>query len=374
MRRKPVMARLSSLFLIFFLGLVSKSFGLSVSKHSSKLHAPFFIFGDSIFDAGNNNYISTTTLDQANFWPYGETYFKFPTGRFSDGRLISDFIAEYAKLPPIPPFLKPGYANFYHGVNFASGGAGALVETYQGSVIPLNTQIRNFKKVVTWYRHKLVYYEAKMTLSRAVYMFSIGANDYISPFVTNSGVLKSYSAPDYVGMVLGNLTITLKEIYKIGGRKFAFINLPPLGCLPAIRVIGNGSCFEEVSSLVKLHNQALPKLLLKLDKQLKGFKYSLYDFHSSLSQRINHPSKYGFKEGKTACCGTGPYRGVYSCGGKRIVKEFELCDKPNAYVFWDSYHPTENANKQIAAQMWNRTKRSRSHIFGPYNLKELFQE
>lgn len=51
-----------------------------------------FIFGDSYFDPGNNNYINTSTLDQANFYPYGETYFKFPTGRFSDGRLISDFI------------------------------------------------------------------------------------------------------------------------------------------------------------------------------------------------------------------------------------------------------------------------------------------
>ena len=53
-----------------------------------------FVFGDSFLDSGNNNYINTTTLDQANFPPYGETFFGFPTGRFSDGRLISDFIGE----------------------------------------------------------------------------------------------------------------------------------------------------------------------------------------------------------------------------------------------------------------------------------------
>lgn len=56
-----------------------------------------FIFGDSLFDVGNNNYINTTTLDQANFWPYGETYFKSPTGRFSDGRLITDFIGTVSR-------------------------------------------------------------------------------------------------------------------------------------------------------------------------------------------------------------------------------------------------------------------------------------
>lgn len=57
--------------------------------------AALFIFGDSYFDVGNNNYINTSTLDQANFWPYGKSYFNSPTGRFSDGRLISDFIGKH---------------------------------------------------------------------------------------------------------------------------------------------------------------------------------------------------------------------------------------------------------------------------------------
>jgi hypothetical protein len=57
-------------------------------------HASLFIFGDSLFDAGNNNYINTTSDFQANFGPYGETFFRYPTGRFSDGRLIHDFIGK----------------------------------------------------------------------------------------------------------------------------------------------------------------------------------------------------------------------------------------------------------------------------------------
>jgi len=42
--------------------------------------------------------------------------------------------AEYAKLPLIPPFLKPSI-DYSNGVNFASGGAGVLPETNQGLVI-----------------------------------------------------------------------------------------------------------------------------------------------------------------------------------------------------------------------------------------------
>jgi len=80
-------------FTVFFL-LIFFFASVSHTIHGSKNRVPLFIFGDSFLDAGNNNYINTTALDQANFWPYGETYFKFPTGRFSDGRLISDFIGK----------------------------------------------------------------------------------------------------------------------------------------------------------------------------------------------------------------------------------------------------------------------------------------
>uniref|UniRef100_A0A0R0J6V1 Uncharacterized protein n=1 Tax=Glycine max TaxID=3847 RepID=A0A0R0J6V1_SOYBN len=312
----------SSMFLlVLFIALVSHTHGSKIDHHRSNKHVALFIFGDSFLDAGNNNYINATTLGQANFWPYGETYFKFPTGRFSDGRLISDFIAEYANLPLVPPYLQPGNSNYYGGVNFASSGAGALVETFEGSVIPFKTQARNYKKVAALLRHKLGSSETKSLLSSAVYMFSIGSNDYLSPFLTHSDVLNSYSHSEYVGMVVGNLTSIIKEIYKRGARKFVFMTLPPLGCLPGTRII-----------------------------QLEG---------------------KGLKEGKSACCGSGPFRGVYSCGGKRGEKQFELCDKPNEYLFWDSYHLTESAYKKFADLMWGFTNNS-SNI-GPYTIGDLFQ-
>lgn len=54
-----------------------------------------FVFGDSMFDPGNNNYLINPSAYRANFEPYGESYFKHPTGRFSDGRLIPDFIGTF---------------------------------------------------------------------------------------------------------------------------------------------------------------------------------------------------------------------------------------------------------------------------------------
>ena len=53
----------------------------------------FFIFGDSSVDSGNNNYINTIPENKADYKPYGQNgFFQKPTGRFSDGRVIVDFI------------------------------------------------------------------------------------------------------------------------------------------------------------------------------------------------------------------------------------------------------------------------------------------
>jgi hypothetical protein len=47
------------------------------------------------------------------------------------------FVAGFAKLPLIPPYLSPGNNEFTNGLNFASAGAGALTETNVGMVCDL---------------------------------------------------------------------------------------------------------------------------------------------------------------------------------------------------------------------------------------------
>lgn len=62
---------------------------------------------------------------------------------------ISNAAAEYAKLPFIPPYLQPGFNNYTYGVNFASAGAGALPESFQGFVSIYATSILALSKLKT---------------------------------------------------------------------------------------------------------------------------------------------------------------------------------------------------------------------------------
>ena len=55
-----------------------------------------FAFGDSLTDTGNFISYSAAPGPVARL-PYGETFFHRPTGRWSDGRLIVDFIGARAR-------------------------------------------------------------------------------------------------------------------------------------------------------------------------------------------------------------------------------------------------------------------------------------
>lgn len=75
------------------------------------------------------------------------------------------------------------------------------------------------------------------------------------------------------------------------------LNVGPIGCSPSIRIlVKNGrkdECLEEISAVARLHNKKLTKMVQRLENQLEGFKYSINDFYSALSQVLEYPSKYG---------------------------------------------------------------------------------
>ncbi|KAL3366267.1 hypothetical protein AABB24_011094 [Solanum stoloniferum] len=348
-------------------------FATPVVCHKRSHQAALFVFGDSIFDPGNNNYINTIASFQANYLPYGESFFKYPTGRTSNGRLIPDFIAEYANLPLIPPYFQIGKKHFIHGVNFASASSGCLAETARGFVIDLQTQLKYFKNVAKLLKKKVGRRKSKQILSNAIYIFSTANNDIFASLSANSTF--PYSDREYQHMIMGNLTSVWKGIYKEGGRKFVMLNLGPLGCLPSVRALNlqigvtNGSCMEKATNKAKMFNSALPKMIKKLEKQLPGFKYTIFNFFKVFADSIHNPTKYGFKISKTACCGTGPFRGILSCGGKRQVKEYELCNNVKDYLFFDSSHPSEQAYQKYSELLWNGTP----DVVAPYNLKSFFE-
>jgi hypothetical protein len=111
----------SKLLALFSLNILC----LLLNKANAKVPA-IIVFGDSSVDAGNNNFIPTVA--RSNFQPYGRDFLGGKaTGRFSNGRIPTDFISESFGIKEyVPAYLDPKYniSDFATGVSFASAATG----------------------------------------------------------------------------------------------------------------------------------------------------------------------------------------------------------------------------------------------------------
>jgi hypothetical protein len=78
--------------LVFSSWIILMVMALGTFSTQTEAARAFFVFGDSLVDNGNNNYLATTA--RADSPPYGVDFPTHrPTGRFSNGLNIPDFIS-----------------------------------------------------------------------------------------------------------------------------------------------------------------------------------------------------------------------------------------------------------------------------------------
>ncbi|KAM1228072.1 hypothetical protein ACFX15_006997 [Malus domestica] len=308
------------------------------------------VFGDSTVDAGNNNQISTVL--KSNFEPYGHNFYGgLATGRFSNGRLATDFLSEgFMIKPTIPAYLDPAYSisDFATGVCFASAGTGYDNATSDVlSVIPLWKELEYYKEYQKKLRRYLGNDKANEVLGEALYLISIGTNDFLENYFVFSRRRSQFSIEEYQNFLLGIAGNFIRELYQLGARKMVISGLPPMGCVPLERttnIISGGVCNEKYNDVARSFNKKLQGLVEKLKKELVKFQLVLSDPYDIVSKIIRNPAFFGFENVAKACCGTGMFEMSYLCNK---INPF-TCSDPNKYVFWDAFHPTEKTNAIVA--------------------------
>ncbi|KDP39193.1 hypothetical protein JCGZ_00950 [Jatropha curcas] len=322
---------------------------LQILEVNAKVPA-IIVFGDSTVDSGNNNMISTVL--KSNFAPYGRDFNgSKPTGRFSNGRLATDFISEaFGHKPIIPAYLDPTYGikDFATGVCFASAGTGYDNATSDVlSVIPLWKELEYYKEYQNKLRGYLGHEKANELLTEALYLISIGTNDFLENYYLLPKRSKQFSVTEYQNFLVGIARDFLTELYDLGARKISIAGLPPMGCLPLERttnILHGSDCIEEYNNVAKDFNERLNGMVTELKRKLHGIKLVLPNLYDIGSKIIQNPGSFGFENAAKACCGTGFFEMGYMCNGRNPF----TCSDANKYVFWDAFHPTERAN-MIAA-------------------------
>ncbi|KAL0430316.1 UNVERIFIED_CONTAM: GDSL esterase/lipase [Sesamum radiatum] len=335
-----------------------------------------YIFGDSLVDAGNNNYLQT--LSKANIPPNGIDFKASggnPTGRYTNGRTIGDIVGEELGQPHYAaPFLAPNTTGktILYGVNYASGGGGIMNATGRIFVnrLSMDIQVDYFNITRKEIDKLLGASKAREYLQRkSIFSITIGSNDFLNNYllpVISMGARISETPDAFVDDMLNHLRAQLTRLYQLDARKFIVGNVGPIGCIPyqkTINQLKEDECVSLPNKLALQYNARLKDLLQELNENLPGATFVHANVYDLVMELITNYAKYGFTTASRACCGNGgQFAGIIPCGPTS-----SMCSDRDKHVFWDPYHPSEAANVIIAKQLLDGDSR----YISPMNLRQL---
>ncbi|KAJ1265906.1 hypothetical protein BS78_08G109500 [Paspalum vaginatum] len=336
-----------------------------------------YVFGDSLVDAGNNDFLPAPPAPRA-VTPNGVDLppaVSPRTGRFTNAYNLADIIAQHVGFKESPPAylsLTPLSGSSLDllqgrvGANYASGGSGILDATGNGT-ITLREQVRLFAETkAAMLRAAGLVGRARLggLLARSLFVVSTGGNDFTA-FVR--GVPLS-QAPEFTAAMVADYLSYINELYVLGARRLVLLDVLPVGCLPSQRATtADGECNGDGNYLAELFNSLLRAEMAKASVAMPGLNYSIASLYNVLSDMIADPAMAGLREVKTGCCGGGRFNGEVDCAAAAGA---DLCTDRDDYLFWDKVHGTQAAYRRaVLAFFYGPTR-----VAEPVNLDHLLRE
>lgn len=301
-----------------------------------------YAFGDSTTDTGNAVLTGSPGFQIADRAPYGNTFGR-PTGRFSDGKLIVDYLCDDLGVNLLPPHLQE---NGGGSQNFAVAGATALepneLQQYGGVSSPssysLGTEMGWFHNAVT----------SPLTEKSVIYFGEIGGNDVNYAFASGKPPAE---AAKLIPHVMDKVNSSLESIVAAGAQRIVVQGNFPMGCLPTYlkRMSGEGldqhGCVQSISAVSDQHNSRLLEVLKDVQARHSGVELVYLDTTAAYLHVLDHASEYGFSNVADACLNSSPLllqkqdanktasnRAINAAGG--------TCSDPRTYISWDGIHLT----------------------------------
>ncbi|XP_027066321.1 GDSL esterase/lipase At1g29670 [Coffea arabica] len=372
MAPKPSKRSISFAFFVIVCLHLCSCYGKVSANNDPKIRG-MFVFGSSLVDNGNNNFLPNS-LAKANYFPYGVDFPHGSTGRFTNGKNVVDLLGELLKLPTfIPPFADPTTKGrrILYGVNYASGASGILDETgaIAGQVFSLNKQIENFENVTLPefgngedFRKSLAHY---------LFVVGTGGNDYtFNYFLSRDKDSSNVSLEAFTTKLTTTLSRQLKRLYNLGARKFVLMSVNPNGCTPMARTMipMHERCIQSVNRAIHLFNTNLKAMVDEIQLELPASKLVYVNSYKIVRDIIKEPSSKGFEDAKNACC---KVPSIEEGGTGTLCKRGgSICSNRRSNVFFDGLHPTETVNAIIANKAYYSN--SRAEVY-PMNIKQLSQ-
>jgi len=306
--------------------------GLTLSHNIIALHScetKLVVFGDSLTDNGNLFGITEKAL------PPAVAYFE---GRFTNGRVWVEFLAEAMGLAP----PTPRYPNLT-GTNYAVAGAatGNSVNSTWTSMLTgteVDIPAKGIRLQVDDFVTDL---EAGMDwcMDSPVFLWG-GAADTI--VLGNS--------PAYEN-IIDNLEMSIETLIGAGVTNIAVLNLPPLFASPA--ATGTPSLFvqatlaeDNLMANILAYNEELVRRLNDIESAYKCVNIQNVDTFSIIGGVAGDPLSFGIEGDFTLP--------VLNETALHLDSKFEKLNVDNAF-WYDGVHPTETVHKVIAGEFFKVT-------------------
>ncbi|KAJ0960053.1 hypothetical protein J5N97_000168 [Dioscorea zingiberensis] len=205
----------------------------------------------------------------------------------------------------------------------------------------ISKQVKMFESYIDKLRKLVGDAEANNIITNSLIVTSAGTNDMILNFYDIPTRKLEFNISEYQDFLLQKFQSFIKDVYKLGGRKFLIAGLPPIGCIPVQMTVkfkrkSERFCIDQQNIDASIHNSKLQALLAQMQISLPGSLFVYLDLCGELTKILKEPERFGFKETKKGCCGTGLFEIGPLCNTMSPV-----CDDVSSYVFFDAIHPTE---------------------------------
>ncbi|MFN0130417.1 MAG: SGNH/GDSL hydrolase family protein [Verrucomicrobiales bacterium] len=259
-----------------------------------------YVFGDSLSDVGN------TSLATGGALP-GPAYYN---GRYSNGPVWVESLAASLSLPLLTPSLLGGTNHAWAGAFTQSGGAVPTISQQAAQFAATGGVFEPTDLVVLWG----------------------GANDFLLSGQTNPAV------------PVANLGGIVSTLAGAGAQTILLPNLPDLADTPELRRTNNPALMAGVSLLINAFNAALATQI-PLWENTHGVDIVPLDIYGIGKELSANPSAYGFTNTTDSALLSG------------------AADDADAYLYWDTVHPTTRVHEVFAHEARRRTVPESSPTF-----------
>lgn len=369
---------------------------LRQEEHPAYLVAPFKAFViNKMVDFANEYYVPQMVLDAGlnivteffdnELAPYianlvgkvklvpilpGKPYWN---SRFSNGRVWNEYLAQMWS-------IQKSDEEVY--LNKAFGGSWAATYNYQLTVWNL---IRHpLGTIKTLIVGKLIppslglsvqayLMEHSKLNGQTVYFVFSGGNDYLNVVLFEDNYNPTIMS-NYVDNVIEGVSSAVLKLEQAGAKRFVIMGLPHLGETPRyVRTTDRAV----LNTAVDVHNQRLAVRVDQWKKLYPKADFLFIDIQKYLLQALDNPQHYGFSNIADACIDVkfpmfnalahSPFARNYVLRYAQVLhykdqqlslgeNNYQMCDAPDEYLFWDEVHPSTRAHQHLAFEICSAMK------------------